>query len=190
MFTAERIAKYSDRNYPPDLVSALAKLSVDDRRALFSIATGCLCGNQESLKAFEKILPIKGSMLIYSLTETICADDITDAELDVIAKSAEHQLQQMAEYPNGMSEATAHRLTKRASSIVAALRLQRGMTQAALAKEAQINIRQLQKIEAMQISLSNVTLKNAIGLANALGVTVEYLYEQQGYTAKTMPTEE
>lgn len=58
------------------------------------------------------------------------------------------------------------------TNIVAYWRKQRGLTQAALAKSAGINIRLLQKIEYGEHALSNTTLKTAFALADALSVSV------------------
>lgn len=45
-----------------------------------------------------------------------------------------------------------------------------GLTQKALAEQTGINIRQIQKIEKGEIKIDNITLKNAIALADALGI--------------------
>lgn len=50
------------------------------------------------------------------------------------------------------------------------LRLLRGLTQKALASAAGINLRQIQKLESGEIKPENLTLKNALALAAALGV--------------------
>lgn len=50
-----------------------------------------------------------------------------------------------------------------------------GLSQAQLASAAGINIRQVQKIEAGEIRIENVTLANAARLAQALGVKIEEL---------------
>ena len=50
-----------------------------------------------------------------------------------------------------------------------------GLTQARLAEKSGMNIRQIQRIEKGEIVLENVTLKNAVGLAKALGITAEQL---------------
>lgn len=58
---------------------------------------------------------------------------------------------------------------------IKALRAEKGLTQKALADAAGVNIRQIQKIEACEIRLENVTLGNALRLAEALDVSVEEL---------------
>jgi transcriptional regulator with XRE-family HTH domain len=55
------------------------------------------------------------------------------------------------------------------------LRAEAGITQAQLAAASGINLRQLQKIEAGEIKLGNVTLTNAVALARALGIAAEDL---------------
>lgn len=50
------------------------------------------------------------------------------------------------------------------------LRSDAGLTQRALADAAEINIRQIQKIEAGDIRPENLTLGTAVRLADALGV--------------------
>jgi len=60
---------------------------------------------------------------------------------------------------------------------IQALRAAAGLTQRQLAEAAGVNIRQIQKIEAGEIQIGNVTLQNAARLAEALGVTIESLLE-------------
>lgn len=55
------------------------------------------------------------------------------------------------------------------------IRAAAGMTQRQLADAAGVNIRQIQKIEASEIKIGNVTLQNAAALAQALGVPIEEL---------------
>lgn len=55
------------------------------------------------------------------------------------------------------------------------LRAEAGLTQAQLAAASGINLRQIQKIEAGEIKLGNVTLANAVTLARALGIAAEDL---------------
>lgn len=55
-----------------------------------------------------------------------------------------------------------------------------GLTQAQLADKAGMNIRQIQKLERGDILPDNLTLKNAVGLANALGITPEQLLGAPG----------
>lgn len=50
------------------------------------------------------------------------------------------------------------------------LRLNIGLSQQQLAEASGINIRQIQKIENGEIKIDNITLKNAIALADALGI--------------------
>ena len=49
------------------------------------------------------------------------------------------------------------------------------LTQSQLAEKAGINIRQVQKIEAGNISTENITAKNIFALADALGVNARDL---------------
>ena len=58
-------------------------------------------------------------------------------------------------------------------------RLALGLTQAQLARAAGINPRQIQKIESGEIRLGNITLANAARLAEALGLTIEALLEEE-----------
>ena len=53
---------------------------------------------------------------------------------------------------------------------MAYLRAATGLTQQALADKSGLNIRQIQKIEKGEIAIENITLKNALSLAEALGV--------------------
>lgn len=55
------------------------------------------------------------------------------------------------------------------------LRVAAGMTQAALAERAGVNIRQIQKIESGEINSENLSLRNAVQIAAALDVAPEAL---------------
>ena len=57
----------------------------------------------------------------------------------------------------------------------AALRKSRGLTQTRLADEAQTIPRMIQKIEAGELLIERMTLRNAHKLARTLGVTMEDL---------------
>ena len=61
---------------------------------------------------------------------------------------------------------------------IKALRKEKGLTQQALADASGIFIRQLQKIEAGEIDIGRITLKNGIALAKALGVEPEALLKE------------
>ena len=57
------------------------------------------------------------------------------------------------------------------------LRLAAGLTQAQLAAASGVNPRQIQRVESGASKAENLTLKNAVALAAALGVGVEDLIE-------------
>ena len=57
------------------------------------------------------------------------------------------------------------------------LRLEKGLTQKGLADATGVNIRQIQKIESGEISVSNITLKTAKALADVLRISVDSLLE-------------
>ena len=48
------------------------------------------------------------------------------------------------------------------------IRKSKGLTQKALAEKAGINIRQIQKYESGEYDIGNMTLKNAVSIADAL----------------------
>lgn len=56
-------------------------------------------------------------------------------------------------------------------------RKQAGFTQLQLAEKTGINVRQIQKLESGEILAENMTLKNAIALADVLGVDVRQLID-------------
>jgi transcriptional regulator with XRE-family HTH domain len=58
---------------------------------------------------------------------------------------------------------------------IADLRAIKGMTQQELADQAHMSISQLQRLEYGERKIENLSLKTAISLANALGVSVEEL---------------
>lgn len=69
----------------------------------------------------------------------------------------------------GLAKTTDNRLRQ--------IRVDTGMTQTALAEAAGINIRQIQKIEAGEIQIENITLKNAKALAVALNTSIDSLLD-------------
>ena len=58
-------------------------------------------------------------------------------------------------------------------NIVRRLREEKKITQAKLAELAKINVKQIQKYEYADCKLENMTLRNSVSLANALGCNVE-----------------
>jgi len=64
-------------------------------------------------------------------------------------------------------------------SHIATLRAGAGLTQSQLAEQTGINIRQLQRLEAGGIKAANVTLANALKLAEALHCTPGELLEKE-----------
>lgn len=52
-----------------------------------------------------------------------------------------------------------------------------GLTQRVLAAAAEMNIRQIQKLEAGEIQIGNITLANAKRLADAFGCKIEDLLD-------------
>ena len=61
------------------------------------------------------------------------------------------------------------------TNTLAYYRTSKGLTQSQLAKLSNVNVRQIQRLEASASDMSNVTLKNAVALAGALGVYAEDL---------------
>lgn len=57
------------------------------------------------------------------------------------------------------------------------LRLAAGLTQAQLAAASSVNPRQIQRVESGASKAENLTLKNAVALASALGIKPEDLIE-------------
>lgn len=55
------------------------------------------------------------------------------------------------------------------------IRKSQGLTQKALAEKAGINIRQIQKYESGEYDIGNMTLKNAISIADALRCEIREL---------------
>jgi transcriptional regulator with XRE-family HTH domain len=61
---------------------------------------------------------------------------------------------------------------------IAYLRSIAGLTQKSLADSAGVNIRLVQKLEGNEASPENITLKNAIAISRALGVSPEDLVKR------------
>lgn len=55
------------------------------------------------------------------------------------------------------------------------IRKSQGLTQKALAEKANINIRQIQKYESGEYDIGNMTLKNAVSIADALKCEIKDL---------------
>lgn len=61
---------------------------------------------------------------------------------------------------------------------LAEIRKSKGITQKQLAEKSGVNIRQIQRIESGGSDMGNVTLKNAVAIADALGVDVKMFVEE------------
>lgn len=60
--------------------------------------------------------------------------------------------------------------TSSSTSKLARLRVERGLGQRELADASGVYIRQIQGLESGALKMENVSLKNALGIADALGV--------------------
>jgi len=79
-------------------------------------------------------------------------------------------------YDDGHNVAWLYEVT--AMNTVKRLRLDAKLTQSTLAEATGLNIRHIQKIEAGEVSLKNITASTSSKLAAALGVTMEELMRQ------------
>ena len=52
-----------------------------------------------------------------------------------------------------------------------------GLTQAQLSEKSGMDVRAIRRLEKGEIKIENIVLKNAVGLARALGITAEQLLE-------------
>ena len=60
---------------------------------------------------------------------------------------------------------------------LAYLRTCAGLTQQAIADASHVNIRQIQRVESGESEAGNLTLRNAVAIADALGADVRDLYK-------------
>lgn len=73
--------------------------------------------------------------------------------------------------PGALGSPTLDTETSPPMNALKSLRLSAGLTQSVLAEQTGINIRQIQKLESGEIAVENITLKNAVAFADALGVS-------------------
>ena len=62
---------------------------------------------------------------------------------------------------------------------IARLRKEAKLTQKALSDRTGINIRQIQKMESGEIDLSNITVRTAVALADAFGISMDDLVKEE-----------
>lgn len=107
-----------------------------------------------------------------------------EAELSPFRKLAPEDLIRLAYFTPAMGDemptATLrfYGLTKESDIRLKQLRVNAGLSQSKLAEASGVNIRQIQKIEAGEIDIGNITLLNASKLASALHVSVSDLLEE------------
>lgn len=62
---------------------------------------------------------------------------------------------------------------------IAKLRKEAKLTQKALSDQTGINIRQIQKMESGEIDLKNITVRTAVALADAFGISMDDLVKEE-----------
>ena len=123
---------------------------------------------------YPKQMPTK---IVVELPDGSCYS----ADLTPFRKIRQEELQKLAIFAPVMGDEIPEHtlrfygLAKATDPKFKQMRVSAGFSQQALAAAAGLNIRQVQKIEAGEIKLENLTLGNAVKLASALGVRPEDL---------------
>lgn len=145
------------------IYETLEKLPKEEVKLIYASIAGCTTGDPDALSVYNHYFSAAQTFSDYYLVQTIAYDYMSAIDQRIADKTAEQH------YNSGARLPKIHP--------VAAMRLDRGMSQAALAEKSGVNIRQLQRIENGESRFENVTLRNALALADALETDVESLFE-------------
>lgn len=139
--------------------NAVKRFPKEDLPALRTIVTGAMENSPLARETVMKLFPDIPLNLgtLWNLTQAVY-DCMSEEQRRVSDRVTEQSLAIVGKGGNP------------SCSTVAALRLNRGMTQKALAEKCKMNIRWVQKLEAGEIRVANITGENLIKLADALEV--------------------
>lgn len=144
------------------ICEVLEKLPKEEVTLIHASIAGCTTGEPNALSVYNHYFPAAQNLGDYYRVQMIAYDYMSEIDQKIADKTAEQY------YNSGARLPKIHP--------VAAMRLDRGMSQAALAEKSGINIRQLQRIENGESKLGNITLRNALALADALGIDAASLF--------------
>lgn len=156
-----------------EIFPKLAGLDNDQRRDWYYLASQAMNGKQEACEAVAARFGDASPETCHAITME-CYTALTQAELKAEHDQAIRELQAIAHTP---PEAADEVLNTRNADIcpLLAIRTAKGLTQAKLAALSGVNVRQIRRIEIGEAKIGNITLDNALALADALGVDVSEL---------------
>ncbi len=157
-----------------DWLSAITSADHADVIAYRDLAFAAMGGNSRAKDTLGHIFRGANGVLAYHLIASACADQMTDGEIGRSAQRAEDSIAPILKTPRA-SDALLAKMTDESAPKLLTLRINAGLTQKELATRCGMNIRQIQKIESGEIKLQNTILKNAVALADALGVEIKEL---------------
>lgn len=173
-FSTDRLDKYSI--YPSHIVEKLNSMTRRNRADLYKIATQAMASLPLAMDTIEEIFGETSYHLLHCVL-FVCYDDLSAAEKRTDEKNATFALNRaLMLSPEGsmvISEEKAEQNIKTMNSAISpllCLRFHRGLSQKQLADKSGIDIRRIQRIEAEEISLPNITGASLIALADALKV--------------------
>lgn len=156
-----------------EIFPKLAGLDNDQRKDWYYLASQAMNGKQEACEAVAARFGDASQETCHAITMA-CYTSLTRAELKAEHDQAIRELQAIAHTPPDAAEET---LQARNADIcpLLAIRTAKGLTQAKLAALSGVNVRQIRRIEIGEAKIGNITLDNALSLADALGVDVSEL---------------
>jgi len=158
-----------------DWYEILTKADHADVLAYYDLCFAAMSNNGRAQKAIAAAFPgCREAVSDWTAIAAACADLMDGGELDKCALKSEQVLNSVMH--GGVAAVKAYdRIVDNRLSRVRTLRVTQGLSQQALANASGVNIRQIQRIEGGGSDINNLTLKNAVAIANALGVTAEDL---------------
>lgn len=153
-----------------EIFPKLAGLENGQRRDWYYLASQAMNGKKEACEAVAARFGDASPETCHAITME-CYTALTRAELKAEHDQAIRELQAIAHTPPEAAEET---LDARNADIcpLLAIRTAKGLTQAKLAAQSGVNVRQIRRIEIGEAKIGNITLNNAIALADALDVDV------------------
>lgn len=173
-FSADRLNKYS--MYPSHIIEKLNSMTRRNRADLYKISVQALSGLPLAEDTIAEVFGEAGHYTLHCVLST-CYDDLSAAEKRMEEKNAAFALERALKLSPGAGlvtpEEQAEQSIKNMSSGISpllCLRFHRGMSQKQLADKSGVDLRRIQRIEAEEIRLPNITGNSLIALADALKV--------------------
>jgi DNA-binding XRE family transcriptional regulator len=161
------------KDFSKELVDKVAAMTREERKSYYTVSIGAMGGNERAYDLMNEKFGTVNLKVCWQVMY-MCAESLTPSERREDEILLEQRLKYLSSFPTLPEDV---KKIEREDSVPKLLtyRMKAGLTQKQLAEKAGVHVTLISKIERGVAKLRNLTLANAVALADALGVKAEDL---------------